>query len=54
MATCPNCGNEVAKPSRKIENAVFCIAPTVTAILRQADITKLFRTLFFEDLILVR
>jgi uncharacterized Zn finger protein len=26
MAKCPNCGKEVAKPSRKIENSCFCIA----------------------------
>jgi hypothetical protein len=30
------------------------IAPTVTAILRQADTTKLFRTLFFKHFIRVR
>jgi transposase-like protein len=23
---CPNCGKELAKPDKKLENAVFCVA----------------------------
>jgi len=26
MAVCPNCGNNVVSPIRKLENAAFCIS----------------------------